>query len=295
MSISQSQLLKKAKPGMATQINGSVVRAFEILNLFDRGRSEITASVVSGALGLNAVTAHRLLKSLEHSGALVAKERGVYRLGFALVDLGSRALAEANVAQVVQPVLDSLTRRFGEASMAMVYEADMVTCVAKAVSTRSLYVDIRIGSRLEAYCTAHGKVWLAHLAQARLDRYLDDVERQPFSGRTLTGREALLAELQAVRREGHAWNLGERESDINAVAVPVYAGNGEIVCSMSMFGPSSRLDRAALAAAIDPLKDAAQRASASFYGDAGAACEAHGSCAATGPAARPRGSQDRGA
>lgn len=251
---------------MATQINGSVLRAFEILRLFDEGRCEISAPVISRTLGINTVTAHRFLKSLEQAGALVATARGVYRLGYALVDLGGRALSQDNVAQVLQPVLDSLTRRFREATMAMVFEADMVTCVAKAVSTRPLYVDIRIGSRLEAYCTAHGKVWLAHLGEGRLERYLEDVRLDDFSGRTLTRRDALLAELQAVRREGYALNLGEREADINAIAVPVLGRTGTILCSISMFGPSSRLDRGALMAALDPMKDAARFASELFYG-----------------------------
>lgn len=252
---------------MGTQINGSVVRAFEILRLFDQGRPQISGPTVSKALGLSAITAHRFLKSLERAGAIVATQRGVYRLSFSLADLGGRALAQDNVAAVVQPVLESLSGSVGEASMAMVFEAEMMTCIAKAVSTRPLFVDIRIGSRLDAYCTAHGKVFLAHLDQGRLDRYLDAVPREAFSGRTLTDRTALLAELRAVRRRGYALNLGEREPDVHAVAVPLHARSGEIVCTLSVFGPASRLDRTRLMKALGPLREAARQAREAFYGE----------------------------
>ncbi|MCB8837913.1 IclR family transcriptional regulator [Aurantimonas sp. VKM B-3413] len=252
---------------MATQINGSILRAFDILKLFDGGRTELSAAVVTKALGINGVTAHRLLRSLEEAGALVASTRGVYRLGYTLVDLGTRAQNDSHLARVMQPTLDALTRHFDEASMAMVFEANALTCIAKAVSSRPLYVDIRVGSRLEAYCTAHGKVWLAEISADRLERYLSDIERRAFSARTLVERTDILADLAGVRAVGYALNVGEREADVNAVAVPVKTRSGTIVSSISLFGPSSRLTRETLLAAVPQLQAAAAALERELYGD----------------------------
>ena len=65
---------------MATQLNNSVARAFAILEMFTERRSQVTAGDVARELGLNAVTAHRFLRSLESVGAIVAETRGTYRL-----------------------------------------------------------------------------------------------------------------------------------------------------------------------------------------------------------------------
>lgn len=254
---------------MAVQTNGSVVKAFEILGLFGPGCGEISAGYVEEKLGTNFITAHRFLRTLESVGALVAVSKGNYRLGFMLVDLGQRAADEAGLSRVLQPLLSDVTRDVHEASMATVFDGSMVVCIAKAASPHPLFVDIRIGSRLEAYCTAHGKLWLAHLPEAQLERYLDQVTLRRLTPTSIVERDALLAELDEIRRTGLAYNRGEREADIRAVAVPVLTHGGRLVCGLSVFGPPHRLTDEALVAATVRLRHAAGLAAEQFYGAAG--------------------------
>lgn len=254
---------------MATQLNGSIVKAFGILSLFSPGRTEINAALVSAELGLNAVTAHRFLRTLESVGALVAVTKGSYRLGFALVDLGDRASQEASLAKAVQPILDALTRDLDEGTMATVFETDQVVCIARAVSSRPVFVDIRIGSRFEAYCTAHGKLWLSRLPPERLARYLDVVERRRITSHTLVSREDLARELQEIRERGYAVNRGEREEDIRAVAVPVTTRGDRMIAGLSTFGPAVRMTDAFLLDAVERLRRAAAETERALYGPPG--------------------------
>lgn len=254
---------------MATQVNNSVLKAFAILDLFSESRTEINAALVARELGLNAVTAHRFLRTLERVGALVAVSKGVYRLGFVLIDLADRVIHHADLGRALTPVLEDVTRDMREASMATVLEADMVVCIARAVSGRSLSVDIRVGSQLDAYCTAHGKLWLAELGQAALQRYLEVMPLTRMSPHTIVAPDRLLAELAEVRRQGHAVNDGEREEGIRAVAVPVRSRQGRMVCSLSLFGPSFRMTDDVMAAGVDRLRLAAGAAQLLLYGAAG--------------------------
>lgn len=251
---------------MAQQLNNSVARAFDILRLLGRGRPRIGVAEVSRELGLNAITAHRFLKTLETEGALVQVSKGSYRLGYALVDLGDRALEQDRLGQMLQPVLDDLTVNLGEASMATLYQAGMVTCIARAMPPRSLSVDIRVGDRLEAYCTAHGKLWLAHISPRDRAKYLDQVRLDALTGQTIVRKDALRQEIDTVRQRGFSYNLGEREDGITAIAVPVLTDMGRMVAGLSMFGPTSRIDRAALDRALEQLRRAAARAALVLYG-----------------------------
>ena len=251
---------------MAQQLNNSVARAFDILRLLGRGRPRIGVSDLTRELGLNAITAHRFLKTLEAEGALVQVAKGSYRLGYALVDLGDRARDEDRLGQWLQPVLDDLTADLGEASMATIYQAGMVVCIARAMPPRSLSVDIRVGDRLEAYCTAHGKLWLAHVSASERTRYLDNVRLDAMTGRTITHRTQLQNEIDTARQRGFSFNLGEREDGITAIAMPVLTDSGRMIAGLSIFGPSSRIDRPALERARERLLRATQEAALLLYG-----------------------------
>lgn len=242
---------------LAAQLNNSVSRAFAILRLLLRSDRPITAADVSRSLGMNGITAHRFIKSLEMEGALIQVSKGAYRLGYGLIELGDNAMAGDALGPLVQPELSSITEDLGEASMATVFQSGMVTCIARAKAHRSLSVDVLVGDRLDAYCTAHGKVWLAHMSAAQRRRYFDSVELRALTSRTPTDRTVLEAELETIKARGFAFNQGEREDGITAVAVPVMTGNGRMIVSLSVFGPSTRMTEPALEAALARLQAAA--------------------------------------
>jgi len=251
---------------VAIQLNNSVARAFAILNLFSETRRTITAADLVRELDLNAITAHRFLKTLEGEGALVLASKGHYRLGYMLVDLGRRAEREDDLGQLLQPELDALSASTQEASMATLYQSGMVVCIARGLAQRSLSVDVRVGSRLEAYCTAHGKLWLAFMSGAERTRYLDSVTREARTGTTITDRDALVREIETVATQGYAVNRGEREDGITAIAVPVFGRDGKMVTGLSIFGPTFRISDNTIIASLTALRQAAERAADRLYG-----------------------------
>jgi IclR family transcriptional regulator, pca regulon regulatory protein len=252
---------------LISQINGSVVKAFEILSLFNEGMEEISAATLATRFGMNAVSAHRFLRTLERTGALVAVSRGRYRLGYAIADLGKRAADPGSLAGAVQPVLEALSGKLGEGSMATVFDGEAAICIAKAVADRPLYVDVKKGSRLEAYATAHGKLWLAQLGHADLERYFQRTSFSRMSEATVTARTTLEAELERVRSEQVAYNRGERESEIHGIAVPVFARSGQMICGLSVFGASARMSEDVMDGFVPVLREAAADLYRRLYGE----------------------------
>lgn len=249
---------------MATGFNNSILRAFAILDLFDEQRTEISSATVSRELGTNAITAHRFLKTLEHVGAVTAVDRGRYRLGYRLINLAAAAGDPRYVALRLQPTLNALARAANESAMATVFDGRSVVCIATAMSERAVAFAARVGARFEAYATANGKVWLSQLSDSALRHYLDTVPRIALSARTLVSRDALMADIAAIRRQGYATNIGEREDDLMAVAAPVRSRGGTVVAGISVFGPSNRFDGAASKRAVDLLLRAAKKAGMQF-------------------------------
>jgi DNA-binding IclR family transcriptional regulator len=103
---------------------------------------------------------------------------------------------------------------------------------------------VDLGHRNLAHCTACGKVLLAALAPAELDRRLGD---GPLAARTpasIADPARLRGELAAVRARGYAENIGESANDTASVAAPIHDHTGRAVAAISVAGPLSKMGEA---------------------------------------------------
>ena len=224
---------------MATPLNGSIVNGFAILSLFADHRSEIDTAFVSKRLGMNNATAHRNLVTLEHAGALRRVRRGVFALGPELERLGRLADRHNPVAKIIEPELQALSSRLNESVMACRLSRHGPTCIAVANSNRSISVNIEVGTLLPFQRSAQGKLWLAYMTADERSKHLSSLEISDGSTTNIAGLDD---ELQHIREQGFAINLGDNEPDIAAVSIPVFNDNGELALTISVFGMLSRYD-----------------------------------------------------
>jgi DNA-binding IclR family transcriptional regulator len=226
---------------MSTPLNGSILKAFAILDLFAEDRLEITAATVATELGTNAATAHRMLVTLENAGALICYKRGVYCLGPAMEALGRLAASSDQLAVRCVPHIRRLAQRLNESVMVSKLTRAGPTCIAVAVSKRPISVNISVGTALSISASAQGKIWLANMDAVERGRWLpDDIAMDE-------------AEMERVRTEGFARNRGGVEPDIGALAVAIRDGSGVLVATLSTFGMLNRFDDAMFERALPLL------------------------------------------
>ena len=105
-----------------------------------------------------------------------------------------------------------------------------------------LRLDLRPGSRVPLHCSASGKLFLAHLPRAQRERLLDGLDYQRFTAHTLADRDALEAELERIRREGHSVDAEEFIDGLVCVAVPVRdEPDGPVRCAVALQAPAVRM------------------------------------------------------
>jgi IclR family pca regulon transcriptional regulator len=120
-------------------------------------------------------------------------------------------------------------------------------------------VDLSIGSRLPAYCTALGRAFLAHIPDAALSAYLDAVTLAPLTPNTKTSPAALRGALQEVRVRGFALVDQELEMGFRSIAVPVFDARGQVVLAINISVPTARMGSAEIIEAFVPILLAAQQ------------------------------------
>lgn len=240
---------------MATPLNSSVLKAFDILDLITPERREISAATVASELGMNTATAHRFLLTLEAAGVLASMRRGSFGFGPRMELLGRMAEAVNPMAARVQAIIEGVSREVNESVMACRLGRDGPTCMAVAAAERPISVNIKVGTVLPMIATAQGRLWLAWMSAAERAAWFRAHPEQALGPAEAARLEHDLA---TIRAEGFAVNRGDNEPDIAAVAVPVLSADGRMQMTLSVFGMLSRFDEALVAKAKTLLQEASE-------------------------------------
>src|SRR3989442_14545411 len=104
-------------------------RALGILDLLSTQGPELAPAELSGQLVLHKSTLHRLLQVLEQHRLVDKNPRnGKYRLGLKLFEFGTKAVAQLDLRERVQPYLERLVYETGEtAHMCILDRGEMLS------------------------------------------------------------------------------------------------------------------------------------------------------------------------
>lgn len=237
----------------------SVDNALRLLQLFSR-REPVRVSDAARELGVADSTAHRLMQMLRYHDYVRQDNRSkAYLPGPELVRIGLAVVASSDLRSVARTWIERLVSEIEETVHLVELQGADVVFLDSVETQRSLRIGARTGQRLPAHVTAAGKVLLAALSPAEIDRTLPN---------SLSGarRVDLLDGLPAVREQGYAWNFGESEPDVHAVAVPIVDGLGMTRAALSVSAPPSRLGDAEVASLAQHATEAAKAIGAALPG-----------------------------
>jgi len=243
----------------ATRQVAAVQRAIAVLDELAAARAELGTNEIARRTGVNVSTISRILATLT-SGGLVEHiaVSGRYRLGVGVIRLASAAGERLDIRSLARPHLAELATRTQETATLSVpggHEAITLDYVQSPLSVRSV---AEVGRASAAHATAVGKVYLAHGGIA------PDGPLAAFTERTIVDHDVLQAEVARVRERGWGQALGEREEDLNAVAVPVLDPAGQLVAILGVQGPAVRFSPRVMRTAVELLMERAGQISATL-------------------------------
>jgi IclR family pca regulon transcriptional regulator len=242
----------------ATGTSQSVERGLAILSSFEAERPLMGVSELARELDLNRSTAHRYISTLAHLGYLTQDpETRRYRLGPKVLDLGFAAINSMDVREIAAPYLRALSDETGcTVNLAILDGADVLyieRCRTARPGQREIDLNLHVGSRLPAYCTALGKAIVAFLPEAHI---ADIVDRTDFAERgpnTLTDPEGFRDDLARIRAAGIAVNDEELAYGLRSVAAPIRNHAGEVDAAVNLAVHRTMVSMDDLIARFGPL------------------------------------------
>ena len=231
-------------------------RAIAILGELAGARGELGTNEIARRTGINVSTISRILATLV-SGGLVehVTATGRYRLGIGVIRLANAACERLDVRSLARPHLEDIVGQVRETVTLSVpggHEAITLDYVQSPLSVRSV---AEVGRASAAHATAVGKVFLAHGGTVPAGPL------QAFTERTIVDHDALRIEVAGVRERGWGQAVGEREEDLNAIAVPVMDPARQLVAILGIQGPAVRFSPRAMRSAVELLMERTERMS----------------------------------
>lgn len=217
----------------------SVQRAIDILECFPSIETQLSLSEISQKTGLNPSTAHGILKTLCANYYLRQTSSRKYTIGYSLTDKFRYAYSvnRTILTQISFDILRSLTEKEKTTSSIYIVEGNGISLIHREVPMAGAYIVNVADDRFNAplYCTASGKLYLAHLSSKKLAEYLSKMERlEPFTENTIRTKEQLILELKNIRERGYAMEDEELSEGISAIARPIYTPYKKMFATISV-------------------------------------------------------------
>ncbi|MBA2390817.1 MAG: IclR family transcriptional regulator [Geodermatophilaceae bacterium] len=219
----------------------SVDRAITVLEILARA-GEAGVTEIAAELGVHKSTAFRLVAALENRGLVEQNsERGKYRLGVGIIRLAGATTARLDLVQESREIIRQLAAQTGETVNLAVLSDGAALYVDQVAGSSSLQSHNWVGQRIPLHATSNGKVLLSGLPDQEILAIAGQL--RSFTPSTITSGRRLRAAVADVREKGYAVAVDELELGLTAIAAPIRNASGDVRASMSVSGPTFRLNR----------------------------------------------------
>ena len=211
----------------------ALARGLDVIAAFRPGVPAMTLTEVAATTGLARPTARRILLTLAELGYVRSGDQG-FTLTPKVLDLGVAYVRSTGLWEIARPHLAELVAGTHESCSIAQLDGSDIVYVARVAVPKLVTLAVQIGTRFPALPTSLGKVLLAALSPADLDRTLAEPTRSglvPVWQPTTAERDA---ELREVRARGWAVTDQQLAPGIRSIAAPLRDGAGRVIAAVNV-------------------------------------------------------------
>jgi DNA-binding IclR family transcriptional regulator len=223
-------------------LNTAILRGIEILRFIGSSQEPVTIAEISKQLGIPKTSVFNIVNALVHEKFLSINNVKLksYELGVGIFELGSLYLNKIELTNIAGAILERLSNDVGETVFLAVVNNDELVYLDKRESKGNLRTTGNLGSRTSMYSTSSGKAILATYDNLQLEDYLKKITFVPKTKNTITDRDTLIENLNAIRERGYSISDEENEEGLYCIAVPIYNKTEQAVAALSVSSPKTK-------------------------------------------------------
>lgn len=216
-------------------------KSIKMLEYVSRNQG-VTLTDICNAVEIPKSSAHLLLSTFVNMNYMRKDPKtGIYTLDVGAFELGSRFVDNNDFYRSAREILEAVVAKIDETTHLAVLDGTNAVYICKHESSQSVRMVSFIGKLLPAHASAIGKALLSGYTDEKIRDLYAGKTLERFTENTITDLDALISQLDEVRRTGFAMEREESSPGVECIAVPIvsrFSGATEAALSVSV--PISR-------------------------------------------------------
>ena len=236
------------------------LRTLMILEVLGKNNKAMTATEINASLGLPKQTVHRLCATLEKENFLARQGNSKkYLPARRLRDLGAGLLYSSRDHIIRRQILKTVAEQVKETVNFAVPEDNGMSYVDRVETDWAFRIQLPIGTNVPFHCTASGKCFLSSLNKRERNRILSSLKFEALTEKTHVTIEALMQELNQIKKQGYALDREEFMEGMIAIAVPIKDKEDRFIGALAFHGQTQRISIENAIARKEILLNASQK------------------------------------
>lgn len=239
------------------EISDASLKSVYILRSILKSKTGITIKNISAETGLSPSTIHRITMELLGAGFIRRIEDNKYKLSYNSINMFGQVNMNDYMFEISKQEMINLNNLTGETIHLISKVGDNGVYLGKINTKNAVGIQSYVGKTTPLYCTSGGKIILAYEDPLWVEDYLHKTELKKYSDYTITDKDQLLLELEAIRQNAFSYDKREYNQDVFCVAVPVFNEENAVVSTLSIAAPKYRFSMELATTYIEDLKKSA--------------------------------------
>ncbi|MBX9911085.1 MAG: IclR family transcriptional regulator [Beijerinckiaceae bacterium] len=215
----------------------AVERALAIFDAFDAEHQSLSLLEIGERISMPKATTFRLVNTLQRNGFLVRLEDQRYCLSLKILRLSGLVKSTLGIREAARPAMSEVCRATGETVTLNIRAGLERVCIDVVDTPSPLMTIVRPGDHVSLLRGATARLLLAYAGENEIARII----AQSAAAEKVDPAE-LMADLAKIRNQGYSCTSGQRIPGVTAISVPIFDIKDEVHYSLSLTGPSIRMD-----------------------------------------------------
>lgn len=241
--------------------SGVLARTVTIIDIIVAHTDGLGVREAARRTGIDRSAVSRILNELETLGYVAQdRDRGVYSAGAKLFSVAATLAERDSIARASQPLLSELVEAYHETCFAVALVDNTMVVRAKLDGDSTVRSVIELGASSPLVMGAPGLAILSALEPNESERMLaqPDVEAADVN---LPDLDAVRRQLVVDQQRGYSYSAGRDATDGAGIAAPFFDAAGRCAGSITLSGPTDRVERLSIDIVGAALVDVARRMS----------------------------------